>query len=472
MTSYCGAALRRVLGATAVAALLAVPNLASAQEETFGFAGALGVPGAALTSFDISWVDTSINLYFLADRNNKSIDVVPIDATPTVFQIIPRGSDAFAGTPGSAFPCLPGAGPNDCAGPNGVITYFNTHTGERELAVGDGPTKNPACIDSQPFCSTVKVFAGSDAHLVTIVNTGGAARADELCFDPVDHLILVANDADRPPFVTFISTDTGQIVNQIFFPNATNGIEQCNYRPADGKFYLNIPEVSGAGDDSSDGAVVVIDPTITVSGRPGVIVNTFPVDVTVCAGPQGQAIGPGNQILLGCNAPSSINGGTLNGPQNAAIIDATTGMITTVLNDLGGDDEVWFEPVSQQYFLAGGSHLPTQQLGIVDAGPPPEVDPQAIPQGTQLTQFPTSTGNPVNQQAIFVGFTGTTTRRSHSTAAWSGNISGSNATVAFLPVAANGGTPVPSSSVLCDPAFTHGCIAIFLSNFGAGPILN
>jgi hypothetical protein len=117
--------------------------------------------------------------------------------------------------------------------------------------------------------------------------------------------------------------------------------------------------------------------------------------------------------------------------------------------------------------------VPTEQLGIVDAGPPPEVDLQAVPQGTQHPAFPTSTGNPVNQQAIFVGFVGTNPGRgSHSTAAFSGNISGVNATVAFLPVAANGGTPVATTSLLCAPSFTFGCVAIFLSNFGAGPIVN
>jgi hypothetical protein len=180
------------------------------------------------------------------------------------------------------------------------------------------------------------------------------------------------------------------------------------------------------------------------------------------------ALGPDPQILIGCNAPSTVGGGTnaLNGPQNSAIIDATTGLITTLLENQGGADEVWFEPVSRQYFLAEGSHLPNQQLGVVDSTTAggPTVDLQALPQGTQLGQFSSSTGNPVNQQAIFVGFVGSTTRRSHSTAAWGGNISGvGNLTVAFLPVAANGGTPVPSSSLLCSPIFTSGCIAIFTS---------
>jgi hypothetical protein len=433
-----------------------VPNLASA-DETFGFAGAVGISGAALTSFDISWVDTSMQLYFLADRNNKSIDVVPIDATPTLFKIVPTGSRAFAGSP-AAFPNCTPAGGNDCVGPNGVITYFNTATNERELAVGNGPTKNPACIDGQPFCSTLMVFAGSDAHLVAQVNTGGAARADELCFDPKDHLILIANDADTPPFVSFISTDTGKKVNEIFFPEASNGIEQCQWSGAQQAFFLNIPEANGAGDDSSPGEVVKISAT-------GVILATFPVDITQCAGPQGMAIGPDPQILLGCVAPTSVGSGTLNGPQNSVIIDATTGLITTVLDNQGGADEVWFDPGSNQYFIAQGRHVPTEQLGIVDAGPPPEVDLQAVPQGTQHPAFPTSTGNPVNQQAIFVGFVGTNPGRgSHSTAAFSGSISGVNATVAFLPVAANGGTPVATTSLLCNPSFTFGCVAIFTSS--------
>src|SRR4051794_1150534 len=34
------------------------------------------VPGAALYGFDISWVDSTTQRYYLADRSNKAIDVV------------------------------------------------------------------------------------------------------------------------------------------------------------------------------------------------------------------------------------------------------------------------------------------------------------------------------------------------------------------------------------------------------------
>ena len=55
-------------------------------------------------------------------------------------------------------------------------------------------------------------------------------------------------------------------------------------------------------------------------------------------GPQGMAIGPDNQILLGCNAPSP------NGHRNTVIINRNSGAVLAVFQDLGGADEVWFNP--------------------------------------------------------------------------------------------------------------------------------
>src|ERR1700722_10381542 len=92
------------------------------------------------------------------------------------------------------------------------------------------------------------------------------------------------------------------------------------------------------------------------------IVGTFDIPVADCAGPQGMAIGPGSQILLGCNAPSIPSG-----IRNAAIIDENTGAISRVLIDEGGADEVWFNPGDGHYFLADGSHRPDEQLAVVDS---------------------------------------------------------------------------------------------------------
>jgi len=433
-----------LLAGLAAAALLAAPNLAVAQSDptgpqTFVALGFVTVPGSPLTSFDISWVDTDLNIYLLADRSNASIDVVPLQVNPPVFKITPTAPNAFAGN----VTTCPIA--NACNGPNGILTLKNPNGSVKELWVGDGPTPNPVCATT---CSTVKVFNAAPT-LTHIIPTGGSFRADELCFVPpgtypntgtlAHGLVQIANDSDSPPYINFIPTDgpgAYTVVNQIQFPTATNGIEQCQFDPNTGFIYLNIPEVSGPGNDTVPGEVVVIDPVTQT------VVLTWSVPIADCAGPQGMAIGPAatGNILLGCNAPTIPSG-----VNNSVTISATGGGVTGTLLGQGGSDEVWFEPVSNNYFLANGSLLPAQQLGITDA----------------LTN--------AQVQNIFVGFTGGTTRRSHSVAAWSGSPLGlgNSITAAILPVSATGGTPLPPfSSTLCGGAAAQGCLAFF----GAIPI--
>ena len=146
------------------------------------------------------------------------------------------------------------------------------------------------------------------------IPTGGQYRADELCYDAADHLIQIANDSDNPPYINFIPTEGPKaytVVKQINFdglpgdgPNATNGIEQCQWDASNGKIYLNVPEVNGNGSDITDGQTLTIDP------RKMEIVNSFDIPVGQCAGPQGMALGPDPQILLGCNAKGPPTTGT------------------------------------------------------------------------------------------------------------------------------------------------------------------
>src|SRR5262249_39398651 len=82
----------------------------------------------------------------------------------------------------------------------------------------------------------------------TAITVGDKTRADELCHDDNNHIILIANDASSPsPFVTFISSTSFSILGKIVrdgtngTPNATGGIEQCQWSPRTGKFYLNVP---------------------------------------------------------------------------------------------------------------------------------------------------------------------------------------------------------------------------------------
>jgi hypothetical protein len=147
----------------------------------------------------------------------------------------------------------------------------------------------------------------------------------------------MANDADSPPFISFIPTsgpDAYHVVKQLKFPEATNGIEQCQWDPRTNKFYLNIPAVNGPGDDTAPGAVYVIDPEAMVVER------VFDIDHDKCAGPQGMAIGPDNEILLGCNAPSGVTATNPNGNgrfSTVIINDRSGAIIATLDNESGGD---------------------------------------------------------------------------------------------------------------------------------------
>ena len=440
MTKSCIDVKRRLWGVAlfAAAGVLAMPSLASAQEaaskdEVFSLSTTIKIDTTALVSFDISWVDTTLGQYFLADRSHKSIDVIDTASNTVSTLIIPTGSNAFAGVVPTP--------PNVLSGPNGVLTLQNT--GGREIWTGDGPTVpplvngqsicatnafNPTASPQVPLngkCSTVKVFPASatgGAAPSHIISTNGAFRADELCHDPRDHLILMANDADTPTFISFISTDTYAIVSQLAIPEATNGIEQCQWDADTAMFYLNIPEVNGPGDDSADGSVYVISPkTMT-------IVKKYDVPVAKCAGPQGMAIGPNNQILLGCNAGGPP---ATTGPQNMAILNKRSGTIIAVLDGLGGADQVSFNPSDGHYFGALGSHLPDELLAVIDAK------------------------SHLADQTVFVGNAGGTTRRAHSVAA------DPNTNQVYLPVPATGGGSPGFTSTLCGTDAVTGCIAVF-----------
>src|SRR5262245_31408090 len=274
-----------------------------------------------LFSFDISWVDPVLKKYFLADRNNKTIDVID---TTNVAAGIKQFPQAFAGF----------TGVNDTSGPDGVLTANN----HKELWVGDNGNKgagpgqvwildasNPGnLITTNP--ATGKAITNPIPINNPVTKKPSTTRADELCYDSKDNLIMIASPAenavDAPnanksaPFVTFISTkgkDAYTVVSQLVFdgknaPQASNGLEQCGWSPKTGKFYQNVPEINGPnGNDSNPGGVAVIDPASALNGSPKVE-RTFPVNIDDCAGPQGMAIGPHNQILLGCNAKSPKSG--------------------------------------------------------------------------------------------------------------------------------------------------------------------
>src|SRR5438128_4355814 len=172
----------RLLGPLVVAAAVilagssARPALADNPAATYHQIALISIPGSPLTSFDISFVERSSQTYFLADRSNKAVDI--FDASSNTFETRVAGFVGFTGN-------------NDTSGPNGIVVVHD----RGEVWAGDGN-------------STVKVIDLRTDSIVTTVSTGGTARADEIAYDQKDKLILIANDADTPPFATLIDVES------------------------------------------------------------------------------------------------------------------------------------------------------------------------------------------------------------------------------------------------------------------------
>jgi hypothetical protein len=305
--------------------------------------------GTGTFSFDISWVDQSDGTYYLADRSNRAVDA--LFAESIVKQIVPSpGHNPFAGfTPCAVQP----AGANDCAGPNGVVAAFPW------LFVTDAPSRVLSFDLRQNPPLTV-------SEVTTLA--GEPTRADELAYDPKDGLILAINNASTPPFGTLISVDqtTGAlaVVKNIFFDaahgvDATNGAEQPVWDPRTQKFYLSIPRI---GANPTVGGVIRISTTGTVEAT---------YTLTFCS-PAGLALGPYDDLLVGCNTIWDTTGGLWTGnadrdthtaaPQ-LIIIDARTGRVTANILGAGVGDEVWFNKGDNHYYAAAsGSNLAPNAL--------------------------------------------------------------------------------------------------------------
>ena len=287
---------RYLAGALALGALAVAGTTVAYATETLTLKTAISMPnGGKITSFDISAVDTTTGFYTLGDRTNKTIEVISTSTNTVVLQ---AGLGLFKGATGN----------NNTSGPDGAMIVRS-----REIWAGDGD-------------STLKILSLANGNLLATLSTGGLFRVDEMCFDPVHNIGFVANNADAPPFITAVSYRSHSIIGKIVFdgtngtPNATDGIEQCQWNPRDGKIYVTVPEINGPGDNSAPGGISRINPlTLTVEA-------TAVIPLAACSGPQGLAIGPVvgsfGEMLAGCNGANT--NAAANRP-TALVDDGTSG---------------------------------------------------------------------------------------------------------------------------------------------------
>ncbi len=167
----------------------------------------IAVPNASSPafSFDIGYVEAG--KYFLADRNNKTVDVVDT-----------KSNTLTARYPGPFI----GVAPRRTSP---VPTELTGITGTNTIYVGD--------VDSVKVIDTA---AQKTVNTIVISNSG--SRVDEGCYDPDDHLVMFASPGDSPPFVTLISTLTQTAVAKLPF-NGSSGLEACTYDPVSKSFLIN-----------------------------------------------------------------------------------------------------------------------------------------------------------------------------------------------------------------------------------------
>jgi hypothetical protein len=297
-------------------ALLAGVTAAGARLYAAGYRqlATIVVPGNLAGGFDISWADAVAGRYYLADRGTSSVDVIDTKHLRYLYAI-----------------------PLAAAG-NGVVAIPNPH----DDAINDPETAGELWVGDN--ASHVEVFDLKTQTMVASISTGGVARADELAYDPLDHILLIANDRETtcvmgvctggPPFVTFISTETrtvlgriaydGQGTPQVVFgdPLSNHGLEQPVWNAKTGMFYLAVPGTAA----HPNGEVDEIDP----AGQQ--ITRIFP---TTC-NPAGLVLVPRQRLVTSCGD----------------VIRVAAGDVLTTIANVGAD-EIWFNPGEERVYFGG-----------------------------------------------------------------------------------------------------------------------
>ncbi|HXP77117.1 MAG TPA: hypothetical protein VN823_23475 [Stellaceae bacterium] len=321
----------------ATAAAIALGSIGSAEAGTTKLKqiGTISNPAGPIDGFDISFVDQKTQRYYLADRSNKSVDV--FDAKTDKF---------IGGVPGFIGVTMKNGKPdNDTSGPDGVVVIGN------QVWAGDGD-------------STIKIIDLKTMKIVETINTGGKTRVDEMAYDPKDGVFIGVNNAEDPPFATLISTKKGhKVIAKIPFEDATDGAEQPAYNPADGMFYVSIPELKK---DAKKNAVAVINP------KTGKLDRMIPVDN---CHPNGLAFGPGGNFALGCTADGKEM------PAIITIMNYKTGKVVKEVPEIGAADMVSYNPKTGQYYTGSRGMPGGPVLGIIDAKTNTLVDKVAIKGG-------------------------------------------------------------------------------------------
>jgi hypothetical protein len=330
---------------------------------------AIPIPGSQLKSFDISFVNPDRAEYYLGDRSTKGVDI--IDTRHLRFVRTAGLDKPFTGIVLNA----PGTAVNNAAsGPAGVVSHG------RWLYAGDGnSTLHVIDLDAPPSSATKQV-----------ISTGGMFRVDEMALTTDGKLLIAANNADDPSFVTLFDANGDEAESRVanlfkitvdpsILPTGFGlGIEQPAWDAQTKRFYTSIPIIADnphgcnygqlSGPVTCSGGLLVTDPyePTSVQGAYDSATNTGVIPLNSC-GPNGATLGPHDNLLLGCTP------GNLPGSTTTLVINATTHNYAQVAG-ITGSDEVWFNSGDDRYYTgssgaikpAGSKLSRGSVLGVID----------------------------------------------------------------------------------------------------------
>ena len=274
----------------------------------------ISLPNASSLAFGGAYLDEAGSRYYLADRDNKGIDVFDLKKNAFLYSI-----------PGP----FTGEGQRKI-GPNHVL-----RVAPDLLAVSNGD-------------GTVVFLSTQTKQVVAITPQLGELSAGAMAFDEADHLLAVVNGNDEIPVISFI--DISKVrqnefpMTRLTFPEAAaasnaHGLGDIAF--ADGRFLL---AVTGASTHPY-GAVYVLQPDSATKK----VVRRREYSLPYLCNPSGLALGGHAQLGLACSEG------------NSQILDLKTGKAVLVSNTDSGD---FVSYTHERFFFANSNALSTESTTL------------------------------------------------------------------------------------------------------------
>ena len=218
--------------------------------------------------------------------------------------------------------------------------YYDASPGNNiGTAIDNGPAPCPDPSTGAPATGVSGAGGGNTAscHHAAVLNKDGTYAANQA----VSPNACIPHDA--PGASTFGAVALAGLGGNAFNPNTGHFLQ------ANG---------SASPCDLTIGTIDDIDPRLGNPNGPAVV-NSFPMPNCM---PTGIVQGPGNQFLVGC---ADHDGETF--PPNEYVINGTTGQILATITQVGGVDEIWYNPGDNRYYLAARDMPNGPVMGVIDA---------------------------------------------------------------------------------------------------------